>query len=170
MGKPLVIIIAAMAENRVIGRGGAIPWSIKEDMRRFRDLTMGFPCIMGRRTWESLPHKPLSGRLNIVVSKLMAAHQAGNTDGENGGVLVFSSFNDALEYCGACEKVFVCGGASLYREAMPAADIMEITLIHKTFRGDVFFPPIDPEVWEEKTVDEKGDFAFISFSRKKQAE
>ncbi|MDR1286562.1 MAG: dihydrofolate reductase [Treponema sp.] len=166
MEKPLVVIIAAMAENRVIGRGGAIPWSIKEDLGRFRDLTMGFPCIMGRRTWESLPYKPLPGRLNIVVSKLMAAHHAGNTGCENGGALIFSSFDQALGHCGAFEKVFVCGGASLYREAMPVADVMEITLVHKTFKGDVFFPPVDPEIWEEKTVDEKGDFSFIRYTRK----
>ncbi|MDR1106456.1 MAG: dihydrofolate reductase [Treponema sp.] len=166
MGKPLVVIIAAMAENRVIGRGGVIPWSIKEDLGRFKDLTMGFPCIMGRRTWESLPHKPLPGRLNIVVSKLMAAHQAGNTGGENGGALIFPSFGEALEHCGAFEKVFVCGGASLYREAMPLADVMEITLIHKTFKGDVFFPPVDPGIWEEQTADEKGDFSFVRYTRK----
>ncbi|MDR0601280.1 MAG: dihydrofolate reductase [Treponema sp.] len=173
MGKPLVIIIAAVAENRVIGRGGAIPWSIREDMRRFRDLTMGFPCVMGRRTWESLPRKPLPGRPNIVVSKLMAARRAGSpgdrsAGGEStDGALIFPSLDEALKHCGAYEKVFICGGASLYREAMPAADIMEITMIHESFKGDVFFPEIDPRVWVESAVVRNEGFSFISFSRKK---
>jgi dihydrofolate reductase len=70
-----IIIIAAMAENRVIGKNNLIPWSIKEDMAHFRELTRGWPCIMGRKTWESLPKKPLPGRLNIVISGTMAKEE-----------------------------------------------------------------------------------------------
>jgi dihydrofolate reductase len=161
MGKPLVVIIAALSENRVIGKDGAIPWSVREDMRHFRELTTGFPCIMGRKTWESLPKKPLPGRLNIIISKTLTAGASGET-------LVFPSLDEALKHCRVHEKVFICGGASLYREALPLAERMEITMIHKTFEGDVFFPEIDSEIWTENTVLEKDGFSFVSFVRKKQ--
>jgi dihydrofolate reductase len=159
MGRPLIVIIAAVAENRVIGKDGAIPWSVREDMRHFRELTTGFPCIMGRKTWESLPKKPLPGRLNIIISKTLTA---------SGETLVFPLLDKALEYCRAHEKVFICGGASLYREALPLAERMEITMIHKTFEGDVFFPEIDFEIWTESAVVKKDGFSFVSFMRRKQ--
>jgi dihydrofolate reductase len=165
MGKPLVVIIAALSENRVIGKDGAIPWSVREDMRRFRELTTGFPCIMGRKTWESLPKKPLPGRLNIVISKTLTPDASGDASGET---LVFPSLDEALKHCRGHEKVFICGGASLYREALPLAERMEITMIHKTFEGDVFFPEIDSEIWTENTVLEKDGFSFVSFVRRKQ--
>jgi dihydrofolate reductase len=159
MGKPLVVIIAAVAENRVIGKDGAIPWSVREDMRHFRELTTGFPCIMGRKTWESLPKKPLPGRLNIIISKTLTV---------SGETLVFPSLDEALKHCRAHEKVFICGGASLYREALPLAERMEITMIHKTVEGDVFFPEIDSEIWTESAVLKKDGFSFVSFVRRKQ--
>jgi dihydrofolate reductase len=161
MEKPLVIIIAAVAENLVIGKGGAIPWSIREDMQHFRELTMGFPCIMGRRTWESLPKKPLPGRLNIIISKSTSTeiHGAGEAK-------IFPSLDEALKHCRTHEKVFICGGALLYREALPLAERMEITMIHKTFDGDVFFPKIDYEIWTESAVSKKDGFSFVSFVRK----
>jgi len=155
-----IIIIAAMAENRVIGKDNAIPWSVKEDMAHFRELTMGSPCIMGRKTWESLPKKPLPGRLNIIISKSMTDNIPENN------VKVFQSFSSAVDYCRDHEKIFICGGASVYREALVLADKMEITLIHGNYKGDVYFPEIDPALWEKTAAADFDGFSFISYSKK----
>ena len=164
-----IIIIAAMAENRVIGRDNALPWSLKEDLAHFRELTAGWPCIMGRKTWESLPKRPLPGRLNIVISKTGARHLLSGAD-------VFTSLQDAVQRCEGYEKVFICGGASIYREALSChpsgclATRIELTVIHKEYDGDVFFPEIDPAVWvKTNTVDCDG-FSFESYSRISHAE
>jgi dihydrofolate reductase len=153
-----IIIIAAMAENRVIGINNALPWSLKEDMIRFRQLTAGWPCIMGRKTWESLPKRPLPGRLNVVVSGSMAA-------GDAPGAEVFPSLGEAVRHCAGHEKVFICGGASVYREALSLANKIELTVIHKPYEGDVFFPEIDPSVWVKTNTADFDGFSFISYSR-----
>jgi dihydrofolate reductase len=166
MNKPHIIIIAAMAENRVIGRDGAIPWSLKEDMWHFKALTMGFPCVMGRKTWESLPVKPLPGRLNAVVSASMYAAGTAAEKTAAGQVKVFPSLSGAVEFCGTYEKVFICGGGALYREALHVADTLELTLIHRVVEGDVFFPEIDDEKWAESGRTDHSDFSFITYSRR----
>jgi dihydrofolate reductase len=101
-----IIIIAAMAENRVIGKDNALPWVIKGNLTHFKEMTMGFPCIMGRKTWESLPKKPLPGRLNIIVSKTMTANNLPDTQ----EIKVFPSLDEAIKYCKDYEKIFICGG------------------------------------------------------------
>ena len=158
-----IIIIAAAAENRVIGKGNAIPWSIKEDTARFRELTLGRSCIMGRKTWESLPKRPLPGRPNIVVSQTLAAEAAP-------GAEVFPSLEEALRHCAQdCagrEKIFICGGASIYREALAFADKIELTVIHKQYDGDVFFPEIDSDQWVKTVSTDFDGFSFISYNRK----
>ena len=153
-----IIIIAAMAENRVIGKDNALPWSLKEDMARFKELTMGCPCVMGRKTWESLPKKPLPGRLNVVISRSLAA-------GDAPGATVLSSLQDAVQHCAGHEKIFICGGASIYREALALAHKIELTVIHRQYEGDAFFPEIDGTQWTKtRTIDFDG-FSFISYSR-----
>jgi dihydrofolate reductase len=151
-----IIIIAAMAENRIIGRDSRLPWSISEDMKRFRELTRGWPCVMGRKTWESLPKKPLPGRPNIVVSKTLA---------RPGGASVFPSLEDALEHCKDFAKVYICGGGMIYREAMEYADSIELTLIHAEYEGDAFFPEIDPSLWEEEEREDHEKFSFIRYRK-----
>ena len=153
-----IIIIAAMAENRVIGRDNALPWSLKEDMARFRELTRGWPCIMGRKTWESLPKRPLPGRPNIVISRSLAAEAAP-------GASVCASLAEAVRQCAGYEKAFICGGASVYREAMEIANKMELTEIHTPYEGDVFFPPVDPAVWVKSGAVHFDGFSFISYSK-----
>ena len=162
-----IIIIAAMAEKRVIGKNNAIPWSIKEDTARFRELTLGRPCIMGRKTWESLPKRPLPGRPNIVVSQTLAAEAAP-------GAEVFPSLEKAVRHCAQncaqdCagrEKIFICGGASIYREALVLANKIELTVVHKPYEGDVFFPEIDSDQWVKTGTTDFDGFSFISYSKK----
>jgi len=153
-----IIIIAAMAENRIIGKGNALPWSLKADMAHFKELTMGWPCVMGRKTWESLPKKPLPGRLNVVISRSLDA-------GEAPGATVLPSLQDAVQHCAEHGKIFICGGASIYREALALADKIELTVIHRQYEGDVFFPEINPTVWSKTNTVDFDDYSFISYSK-----
>ena len=141
-----IVIIAAVAENGVIGRAGAMPWRLKSDMQHFRALTMGKPVVMGRKTYLSLSVRPLPGRTNIVVTR--------DASFTAPGVLVARSLEAAL---GAARgdalrrgtDVMVIGGAEIYVRAMPLAGRLEITCIHMKPEGDTAFPPIDPAVWRE---------------------
>jgi dihydrofolate reductase len=158
-----IIIIAAMAENRVIGKNNVIPWSLKEDMAHFRKLTNGFPCIMGRKTWESLPKKPLPGRLNIVVSKTMTQGVVNDVVAEN--VKFFPSLSAAIEYCFGYEKNFICGGQTIYKQALGFADKIELTVIHKQYEGDTFFPEIETACWRQSNAEDFDTFSFITYTR-----
>jgi len=165
MGKKLpkeIIIIAAMAENRVIGKDNAIPWSIKGNLAHFKEATMDFPCIMGRKTWESLPKKPLPGRLNIVVSKTLTDNDFPDAQ----DVKVFSSLESAIEYCEEYEKVFICGGEAIYKQAMPLANKLDLTLIPGQYDGDTYFPEIDNSWIKKDTADFK-NFSVITYVKEK---
>jgi dihydrofolate reductase len=151
-----IIIIVAMAENRVIGRDNAMPWSIKGNLAHFKEMTMGCPCIMGRKTWESLPKKPLPGRLNIVVSKTM-------TDSSVPNVKIFPSMLSAIEHCANYEKIFICGGESIYRQAFPLADKIDLTLIKGQYEGDTFFPEIDSACWTPVNTVNFDDYSIITY-------
>lgn len=136
----ILSLIAAMARNRVIGRDGRIPWDLPEDRRRFREITMGHPVIMGRKTFAGIGH-PLPGRVTIVVTR-QAEYRAE-------GCLVMPSLPAALTACADAAEVFVCGGADLYREALPLADRLYLTLLHKNVSGDTYFPPFDAAPFAE---------------------
>jgi len=127
-----LIVIAAMATNRVIGRHNTIPWHIPEEMAHFKATTMGYPVIMGRRTYQSIGG-PLSGRRTVVVSRdqRFQAHP---------DCTVVSSLTDAIAACVGAARVFVIGGAQLYRAALPLADTLILTVIGRDYAGDVFFP------------------------------
>jgi dihydrofolate reductase len=153
-----IIIIAAMAENRVIGKNNVMPWSIKEDMAHFRELTKGCPCIMGRKTWDSLFKKPLPGRLNIVISQSLPADAAP-------GATVLPSLQAAVQHCAAYEKIFICGGETIYRQALPLAGKLELTLIHQQYEGDTFFPEIDNDCWTMTNTENFNGFSFVSYER-----
>jgi len=129
----IVSIIAAMAENRVIGAAGRIPWDLPADRRRFRELTMEHPLIMGRKTFESIG-RPLDGRKTIVVTSRPGYRAA--------ACQVVPDLAAALSACAADGEVFVCGGEEVYREAITVAARIYLTVIHREFPGDVFFPPI----------------------------
>jgi dihydrofolate reductase len=151
-----IIIIAAMSENRVIGINNTLPWSLKADMERFKKITLGQPCVMGRKTWESLPKRPLAGRPNIVISRSL---------GGVTGARVFPSLQEAVQYYVGYEKLFICGGASVYAEALPFASKIELTVIHRQYEGDVFFPEIDNALWQITNTEDFDGFSFISYSR-----
>lgn len=140
-----VTLIAAVAQNGVIGNGNAIPWRLPSDFAHFKRVTMGKPLIMGRKTFESIG-RPLPGRINIVVSR-----QSGYRPD---GVLVTDSFESALAHARSIaqaegvSEVMVGGGGAIYAEAMALADRLLITHVELSPDGDAVFPPIDPETWE----------------------
>lgn len=160
-----IIIIVAVAGNNVIGKKGKIPWHISDDFKHFKKKTLGYPCIMGDVTYESLPQKPLPGRENIILTF--------NKDYKPAGTTIFHSFDEALSYCKDKEKVFIIGGASIYQQAMKFADTLEITKLKNNFEGDTYFPEIKGSDWKlvERldNVDEKcGEYSFLTYRRRKK--
>jgi dihydrofolate reductase len=153
-----IIIIAAMAENRVIGKNNALPWSLKEDMAHFKELTTGWPCIMGRKTWESLPRRPLPRRPNIIISRSLSADAAP-------GAAVFPSLQEAVQHYTDYQKIFICGGDSIYREALALAHKIELTVIHRQYEGDAFFPEIDSALWTKTGAVDFDEFSFVSYEK-----
>ena len=142
-------IIASVGERNELGRGGDLCWHLREDLRRFKQLTMGHPVIMGRKTWESLPHRPLPGRENIVITRGDAATI------EKEGAKVLPTLEAALEYADRLSsEPYIIGGASVYEQAMALADTLELTRILATDpEADTFFPEISLKDWRliEKT-------------------
>jgi len=134
-------IVAAMAGNGVIGRGGTLPWHLPDDLRRFKSLTLGRPVLMGRRTFESIG-RPLPGRRNLVLTRGGTALPP--------GVEPVDSVPAALALCAAASEVCVIGGAEVYRQALPHATHLELTLVHAAPEGDVHFPPLDMAQWRER--------------------
>ena len=167
-----IIVIVAVAQNGAIGKDGDIPWRIKEDFQHFKDQTMGFPCIMGDKTYESLPEnaKPLPGRENIVLTF--------DKDYAPEGVTVMHDFNKAIEYVKdkGVIKAFITGGASIYKLGLEVADNFELTKVYKDYEADVFFPEVDYNQWDlikrkdMESIDQKtGEpvkFAFLTYKRK----
>lgn len=135
-------LIAAVAANGVIGIANRLPWRVPEDFAFFRRTTLGHPVVMGRKTYESFGAKPLPKRLNIVITR-----QSGY-DGR--GAVVVSSLAEALRRCEAAERVFIIGGAEIYRQAMPFADVVWLTRMDQSFEGDAVFPTIPREIFWEK--------------------
>jgi dihydrofolate reductase len=143
----MISIIVAVSDDWGIGKDNELLWNISEDLKRFKRLTTGNIVIMGKKTWESLPRRPLPGRTNIVL-----------TDDPKeiiDGSITAYSIEDALSKCKGGEEVFVIGGGSVYRQFMPIADRLCITHVHKKAPADVYFPEIDLKIWE---VVEKEDF------------
>lgn len=158
-------IIVAITSNNAIGRNGDLVYRIKDDMRHFRDLTMGHTIVMGRKTWESLPKGALPGRRNVVISR--------NADYQAQGAEVYTSLEKALEKCNT-DKVFIIGGAQIYAQALPVAERLYLTSISAEVPdADTFFPEIDNSQWaveslEPKQTDESTGvkYQFICLSRK----
>jgi dihydrofolate reductase len=162
---PEVVLVAAVAANGVIGRDGGIPWHLPEDLHRFRQLTIGHPVVMGRRTWESLPERfrPLPGRRNIVVSRSVG------TPGD--GAEWVRSLDEALARTRDEARVGVIGGAALYAAALPRADRLELTEIDRAIEGDTVFPAWDRDTFvetarEEHVSDDGLPFAFVTYLRR----
>lgn len=161
-----VIIIAAIAENNAIGHKGEIPWYISGDFQHFKKTTEGHPCLMGDVTYNSLPDnaRPLPGRENVILTL--------NKDYVNPDVTVFHDIQEAIDYSKTkSDKVFICGGGTIYKLTMHLADKLIITKVHKEFEADTFFPEIDENVWKEVSSedhhDERSglDYSFVVYER-----
>lgn len=158
-----ISLIVAMASNRAIGLNNKMPWHLSADLKKFKQITMGSPILMGRKTYESIG-RPLPGRTNIIISR--------NTEYQQEGCLVFNDVNAAIKVCSLEDEVFVIGGAAFYETMLPKADVLYITQINKAFEGDTFFPIIDENEWKEtdrqdinddETVD--FDYSFVKLAR-----
>jgi dihydrofolate reductase len=143
-------LIVAQGRNRVIGAGGQLPWRLKDDLAHFKRTTMGAPVIMGRKTWESLPKRPLPGRPNIVISR--------DWNYDAAEARVYSSFVPSLNAAKAMAlragqpEVFVIGGAAIYALALPLADRIYLTEVDAAPEGDAFFPALNPAHWHETSA------------------
>lgn len=137
--KPEEIIVAAVARNGVIGAQGTIPWHCADDLRLFRKITLGGTVIMGRRTYQAIGH-PLDGRRNIIVSSTLPA---------TAGIIVVPSFVVAVTTAlAALAPIYYCGGAQIYAQALARADAIYLSQMNLDAAGDVFFPQIDPLIWQ----------------------
>jgi len=159
----IVYSIAAIAENRAIGKDNDLIWNLPDDMKFFKETTLNGVVIMGRKNFESIPHKyrPLPKRINIVLTR--------NEDYEAGGALVYNSIEEALEYCKSegHKSVFVIGGGEIYKLALEKnlVDVMYLTRVHESFEADSFYPKFDESKWDKETIqkhpkDEKHDYSF----------
>lgn len=143
--KPLISLIVAKSQNNVIGNKGKLPWHFPEDLKFFKQVTMGRPILMGRTTWESIG-RPLPGRRNIVLTR--------DPNYVAEGAEVVHSFEEALELEDYPEGLFVIGGSKLYASSLPYVDIAWITEIMHDFEGDSFFPELNPQEWKRVWVEE----------------
>jgi dihydrofolate reductase len=164
-----IVLVAAIAENGVIGRGNALPWRLKSDMAHFRAATMGKPVIMGRKTYLSIG-KPLPGRTTIVVSRGRTFAAPGVVVAADLQAALAAARGDALRR--GADTIVVAGGAEIYGLALPLASRLDVTRVHKHVEGDTHFPAIDGAVWRETAREEHeaaaGDdaaFAFVVYER-----
>jgi dihydrofolate reductase len=164
MSRPIISLIAAMADDRVIGIKNRLPWKLPADMQWFRRHTLGKPIVMGRKTFESFGARPLPDRVNIVVSR--------NPDYRAEGAVVVDSIEAALAAAGDVAEVMIIGGASFYAQLLPRAERFYLTLVHGQFEADAWFPEFDRSQWretvrEEHAADEKNshDCSFLILER-----
>lgn len=152
-----VTIVAAVAANGVIGRDGAMPWHLPQDLARFKRLTRGHVLVMGRRTFESIG-RPLPDRTTIVVTRRPGFGSA--------GVLTAPGLREALARAAEVdEQVFVVGGSAIYREALPVADRLAISHVHASPEGDTEFPEVDWTRWREVTREPLEGFTLVTYER-----
>jgi len=145
--RPRIVLVAAVAENGVIGQGGTLPWRLKSEMRHFRDVTWGKPVVVGRKTYESFARKPLPGRTNIVVTRDPGLMIAGALVTTNIAAALDAARGDALRR--GADEISVVGGADIYAQTIANADRLLITRVRLKPAGDTTFPPIDLKVWRE---------------------
>lgn len=136
--KPIVSLVVAMARNRVIGKDGGLPWRLPDDLKHFKRLTLDHTVIMGRKTFEEI-RQPLANRRNVVISR--------NPDFRPSGVTVVPSLAEALALGATEAEVFVIGGGEVYRQALPLADRIYLTVVHADIEGDTTFPSFDASGW-----------------------
>ena len=160
----IISFVVAMGKNKVIGKNNSLPWTMPADMKHFKDLTSGKPVIMGRKTFESIG-KPLPKRINIIITR--------DKDYDAQNCTVVHSIDEALEAAKNATEVMVIGGAQIYKEFLPKANRMYLTIIDADFQGDTYFPKYDVTEWEETAYEEHEkdtenpyDYTFITLERK----
>lgn len=158
-----ITLIAAYAEQRVIGIDNTMPWHLKEDFAFFKAYTLGKPVVMGRKTWESLPKKPLPGRRNIVVSR--------QSDYLAEGAETAADLPQALAMCADEAEIIIMGGAQIYAQALPLATDLRITEVALSVEGDAFFPAFSDADWleaarESHTTADGTRYAFVHYRRR----
>lgn len=162
-----IALVVARGSNGVIGRDGNLPWRIRSDLQRFKAVTIGKPCIMGRKTWESLPLRPLPGRLNLVLTKDESYHESEKAN----GCVVVTSLDEALSIAreqaadDEVNEICIIGGAAIFEAALPRAKRLYITEVDAAPDGDVLFPAFNEADWTETLNEahpagEKDDHAF----------
>jgi dihydrofolate reductase len=163
----MISIIVAVASNNAIGRNNDLLWHLPNDLSRFKRITTGHTVVMGKRTWESLPRRPLPNRRNLVITDNPADHFEGAEKA--------LSIDEALSMLDPADENFVIGGASIYRQLLPVCDRLYLTKVHKEFEGDVFFPELVPEDWdllsaENMPLDGKNDFlySYLVYERRRR--
>jgi dihydrofolate reductase len=161
----MIIMIAAVAENNALGKNNDLLWHLPNDFKRFKEITSGHHIIMGRKTFESFP-KPLPNRTHIIISRQKDFHPE--------GCIVLENLEKAIALCPKNEDSFIIGGGEIYSQSIHFVDQLDITRVHYSFEADVYFPKIDPEIWELTSEtfnpkDEKHlyDYTFQKYSRKK---
>ncbi|MDB2385185.1 dihydrofolate reductase [Polaribacter sp.] len=162
----MITIIAAIAKNNALGKNNDLIWHLPADLQRFKKITSGYPILMGRNTFESIG-KPLPNRTTVIITR--------NKNYKQKGCLVAHSLEEAITLVENSENIFIIGGAQIYKEAIQKQipNQLDITIVHKTFDADVYFPEIDGEIWEEVSkvnykADEKNryDYSFVTFKKK----
>jgi len=163
MTAPVISLIVAMTENRVIGRDGDMPWRLSSDLKRFKRITMGHHIVMGRKTYDSIG-RLLPGRTTVVISR--------NATYDDPNIRVARSLEEAIKIAGNDKEIFITGGAQIYELALPQVERIYLTRIHCELDGDTFFPKVDWEKWnlieqESHTADEKNTFnySFLTYQR-----
>ena len=167
-----IVLIVAVAENGVIGAGGAIPWRLKTDQQRLKTMTMGKPVVMGRKTFVSL-RRPLPGRTNIVVTRDANFRAPGAVVTTSFAAARVIALGDALRRLAT--EIAVIGGAEIYAQWMDVADRLEVTEVHVKPEGDTTLAPIDLQDWQEvaraahsKAADDTADFSYVTYRRRSQ--
>lgn len=160
----MIILIAAVAENNALGKNNDLLWHLPNDFKRFKEITSGHYIVMGRKTFESFP-KPLPNRTHIIISR--------QKNYDQNGCIVVQDLQSAISACPKNENIFIIGGGEIYAQSIYLADQLDVTRVHHSFDADVYFPAIDPEIWELITEnfnskDEKHqyDYTFQTFVRK----
>jgi dihydrofolate reductase len=166
-----IVLIAAVADNGVIGADNTIPWRMKSDMQRFKAMTIGRPVVMGRKTYQSFPRRPLPGRTNIVITRDAAFRADGavvTTSFESAGLV---ARGDALRR--NVREIAIIGGAEIYARFMASADRLEITEVHIRPEGDTRFPAVDATLWQEVARErhpggpgDRAEFSYVTYRRR----
>ena len=160
MGSPRISIIVAMAKNRVIGANNQIPWHLPDDLKMFKRLTMGHHIVMGRKTYEAIG-RLLPGRTTVIVTR--------QRDYAVPGALIAHSLHDAINAAARDAEIFVIGGAELFREALPLADRIHLSLVDAEPEGDTWMPELDAALWSEVSNEAKPGYRYVLLERNPQA-